>query len=171
MGGSGLGPRLAGDAPAPAECQTGEEMRTCQAQVAQHHHISIFIECCRLSNVKLGCYLRMCRFSTNADILTSCFNSFDWFHYFYPTQSEVFKSFSSFPFYHNKDGLFFSNVQSQATQPQMLQFGGTASCVYEDSEPPEPSPCPLTRKAHVFSFLQGLFMGSPWINDDFHLKS
>lgn len=107
MGGSGLGPRLAGDAPAPAECQTGEEMRTCQAQVAQHHHISIFIECCRLSNVKLGCYLRMCRFSTNADILTSCFNSFDRFHYFYPTQSEVFKSFSSFPFYHNKDGLFF----------------------------------------------------------------
>lgn len=142
-GGSGLGPWLAGDAPALTESQMGEEMRTCQAQVAQHHHISIFIECCRLSNVKLGCYLHMCRFSTNADILTSCFNSFNQFYYFYPTQSKVFKSFSLFSYYCNKDGFFFSSAQSQAAQPQVLQFGGTASCVNEDSKSPEPSPCPL----------------------------
>lgn len=86
-----------GDDPAQAESQTGEETRTCQAQVAQHHHISIFIECCCLSNVKLGCYLRMCRFSTNADILALYYNSFSPFHYFFPNQRKSLKASLHFP--------------------------------------------------------------------------
>lgn len=99
-------PRLArGEDLAQAEWE--KKPRTCQAQVAQHHHISIFIECCRLSNVKLCCYLRMCRFSTNADMLAPYENSFNPFHYFLHNQSKVFKSLSSFSFSHNKDGLFF----------------------------------------------------------------
>lgn len=97
----------------------GEKTRTCQAQVAQHHHISIFIECCRLSNVKLCCYLCMCRFSPNADILAPYENSFSPFRYFLLNQSKVFKSLSSFSFLHNKDGCgFFASTQNprQCTQ-------------------------------------------------------
>jgi len=86
----GLGPkcvpRLAkGEDLAQAEWE--KKNRVCQAQVAQHHHISIFIECCRLSDVKLCCYLRMCRYATNADILTPYENSLNPFHYFLHNQS------------------------------------------------------------------------------------
>lgn len=117
-------PRLArGEDLAQAEWE--KKPGTCQAQVAQHHHISIFIECCRLSNVKSCCYLRMCRFSTNADMLAPYENSFNPFHYFLHNQSKVFKSLSSFSFSHNKDGFFFLQcTKFQATHPKSAAFWG-----------------------------------------------
>lgn len=104
----------------------GEETRTCQTQVAQHHHISIFMECCCLSNVKLCCYLPVCSSPTNADALAPCenFPSFPLF----PSESKAKPLRACLHFAPCVIGMDFFSLSS--TQSQVIHPKATACWGY-----------------------------------------
>lgn len=83
-----------------------------------YHHISIFIECCHLSNIKLCCYRGMCSFPTNADTFIPYENSSSLFHYFLQSVQELVFIYLSC----NKDGVFLQHKISQTTHPGSAAF-------------------------------------------------